>query len=1825
MSHKDSRPSRSTFNRSSRTTSERGRPLRLESLETRVLLTINAPFINGTGTLTINAPDTPDVVSVIEATPGVVTVSIQSEGDTLQQGFNRDDFTSLKYRGGGGDDQFVNHTDIKVSAFGGEGNDVLVGGSDKDELRGEGGNDVLVGGGGNDLLIGASGDDVLQGEQGVDKLLGGDGNDRLEGGDQDDTLRGGNGSDTLIGGDGADRVDGDAGDDTIEGGAGDDTLYGHGGEDDIRGGGGNDRLDGGDDDDQLFAEAGRNTLIGGAGNDLLFGADEADELRGDGGDDVLIGGGGNDVLDGDDGNDTLGGGLGDDTISGHAGQDVLHGGGGNDTLSGGDGDDQLFASTGRNTLLGGEGNDILTGADGADVLKGNNGDDVLIGGWGNDQLDGDAGDDQLDGGAGDDTLAGHAGEDVLRGGEGDDTLSGGDENDQLFADAGRNTLLGGAGDDALTGADGSDVLKGDVGDDILIGAGGDDRLEGGAGNDVLDGGSGNDLLASHEGDDILHGGTGNDTLYGGADNDQLFADAGQGVLFGGGGDDVLTGADGADILRGNDGDDLLIGHGGDDLLEGNEGNDRLIGGEGDDTLEGAEGNDLLKGGLGDDTLVGGDGNDQLLVEGGRNTLLGGAGDDILTGANEADTLRGGPGADRLTARGGNDRLFGDSGNDLLLGGSGDDTLEGGDDNDSLKGGHGDDLLLGGGGDDVLRVDSGKNTLHGGDGDDILTGAGDDDTLRGDAGVDRLSGRGGNDKLFGDAGNDLLLGGAGDDVLEGGLDNDSLKGGVDDDLLNGGNGDDFLQVDGGNNTLIGGIGDDTLMAAAGVDTLRGGEGADRLTGGAGDDDLDGEQGADELLGGDGHDSLKGNSGNDMLDGGAGDDILLGHGGDDTLLGGTGDDILLGDEGNDYLAGEAGADTLRGNAGNDHLAGGEGNDRLFGGSGNDVLLAGEGVDQLQGEAGSDALVGGAGDDHLQSGEGNDILIGGEGRDWAFGDLGDDILIGGTTLYDENFDALDNLLARWSSGEDYAQRVMDIESSESHIHFESLATVFDDHITDELLGSSGDDYFMVTGSAGVYDPLGLHSGHDQDHSTPGGHHHSSHSGHHHSSTPILAEPPPIEGFALIDALDDVRDRTLQEVLSTHIPHADDPVKRREHISLFQLVRYQDVTHTAVASGDWSDSAIWANGVIPTQDARVLVPIGVEVTVDGVLNDPVFSIRVDGTLNYATNVDTELRVDTMIVSPTGRLEIGSAVNPVLPDVTARLRFTDTGAIDRQWDPFGVSRGLITHGSVEMHGADVTSRVALAASAEAGATTLTLSQAPTGWRVGDQIVIAGAHAGEEEVRTIQAISGETVQIAALSNDHTPFDQSLEIHVGNLTRSIVIDSEATQVARIGHTMFMHNRDVNLSNVAFENLGRTDKSQQVNDADVDANWMLSPGTGVNGRARYAVHFHRNGGSDDGNPATVSGSAVIGGPGWGFVNHSSNVNITDNVAYGVNGAAFVAEAGDEVGLFQGNLAIATTGVNEKLDARHHLQDFGQTGDGYWFQGAGVKVVDNVSAGADGNGFVYYTLGLIEKGVTRVFDATNLYDPTLGNADGTIGVNHVPIAQFTGNVAYASKVGLTVRYHLRDAAHTVGSVLQDSTFWNNTTGIDLPYSHNTTLRNMKVLHELSNLPENGVVGNDVTRDINYENLTVSGYNRGITVARAGDSIVDGGTFSNRYDIVIRPPTSNNRYVNVTGDIQFDALPEEILGASHARVTPHFDDVPVKGLGVEHLFNNNTMVLNFGENVNREIFFSAQNPSAIPFPEAKPHIPTEYVGLTSQQLLDQFGKAIGGKLTASPFIMLE
>ena len=135
-------------------------------------------------------------------------------------------------------------------------------------------------------------------------------------------------------------------------------------------------------------------------------------------------------------------------------------------------------------------------------------------------------------------------------------------------------------------------------------------------------------------------------------------------------------------------------------------------------------------------------------------------------------------------------------------------------------------------------------------------------------------------------------------------------------------------------------------------------------------------------------------------------------------------------------------------------------FFAGNGNDILNA-------SGSSANNVLVGGAGKDRLIGGRGRDILIGGSGPSTLQAGSGGDILIGGTTAYDNNAAALAALLAEWGRTDmTYGQRMANLLNGGglNGSYLLNTSTVQADSSTNYLYGGAGLDWYF----AGVLDLL-------------------------------------------------------------------------------------------------------------------------------------------------------------------------------------------------------------------------------------------------------------------------------------------------------------------------------------------------------------------------------------------------------------------------------------------------------------------------------------------------------------------------------------------------------------------------------------------------------------------------------------------------------------------------------------------------------------------------------------------------------------------------------------
>ncbi len=595
------------------------------------------------------------------------------------------------------------------------------------------------GGAGDDILLGNGSDNLLDGGPGADRLFAGSGNDQLYGGRGADVLFGELGDDTYV-------FLPEWGADTIVDGSGPFN-------------GSADRVDLSRLTESLLVEirVGNWTVRDTSGNSLFHSGavieqlelgHAADEIR------LLADGAAFSVLPG-----SVDGGDGEDLLN-YSGNPLVDGvpvwGPSGTGYSSSVSVNLLGTSTGIGTttdfehVVGGSGGDLIIGNQGDNRIWSGPDDDSIFALDGNDLLDGGSGSiiggNFLDGGAGDDT---YQFDDVtaaatISDSAGIDTLDFSGITTSLSVSFGAASTVANWGSSTVSVSPPSmELILGGSGDDTfsLLGSAvlpADGLIDGGDGINSLDYSayatginvnlSDVDLSPSSTVPFIRAlSATGVDSLaniqnvLGTAHDDVIVGDDGDNLIDAGVGDDRVFGRKGLDTLMGGPGVNWLFGDGGNDvyLIDPTVAADHLVedegwvaGGQvssgGSDTVDLRHWTtgitvDLLTassqlGGLvrlkSKDGADEGQGNFENVLGSATavNVLTGNDADNLLVGGSLNDTITGGKGDDLLAGNGGIDSLDGGDGNDVILGGDGGDMLDGGIGRDILVGGDGLDTI-----------------------------------------------------------------------------------------------------------------------------------------------------------------------------------------------------------------------------------------------------------------------------------------------------------------------------------------------------------------------------------------------------------------------------------------------------------------------------------------------------------------------------------------------------------------------------------------------------------------------------------------------------------------------------------------------------------------------------------------------------------------------------------------------------------------------------------------------------------------------------------------------------------------------------------------------------------------------------------------------------------------------------------------------------------------------------------------------------------------------------------------------------------------------------
>jgi G8 domain len=408
----------------------------------------------------------------------------------------------------------------------------------------------------------------------------------------------------------------------------------------------------------------------------------------------------------------------------------------------------------------------------------------------------------------------------------------------------------------------------------------------------------------------------------------------------------------------------------------------------------------------------------------------------------------------------------------------------------------------------------------------------------------------------------------------------------------------------------------------------------------------------------------------------------------------------------------------------------------------------------------------------------------------------------------------------------------------------------------------------------------------------------------------------------------------------------------AVFLVSGFAAVESAQAKATRWSDRATWPNKKVPVAGDKVDIASGKEVILD--VSPPALGgLTINGKLSFADKSDLELTTEWIMVH--GELAVGTEAAPFTHKATITL--TDN-VKDEQMMGMGDRGIMLAGGTLNLHGGQTNTWTKLAATANAGATSIQVLNAAQ-WKAGDEIVLASTdfNPRQAERRTIAAINGNAITLdKPLEYMHfgkITYGVDERGEVGLLTRNIKIQAspDAEQSFFGGHIMAMVTSHMYVEGVELNRMGQ--------------NLQL---------ARYPIHWHLVG---DANGQYIKNASIHDTYNRCVTVHGTNyVHVENNVTYNIVGHCFFLEDGIEHGNeFVHNLAIqikchtskpcVPTNLGPSGEASYSYENRqagrqnGQqskdvllpsdnTVSAFWITNPDNTYRDNVAAGSDENGF-------------------------------------------------------------------------------------------------------------------------------------------------------------------------------------------------------------------------------------------------------------------------------------
>lgn len=372
------------------------------------------------------------------------------------------------------------------------------------------------------------------------------------------------------------------------------------------------------------------------------------------------------------------------------------------------------------------------------------------------------------------------------------------------------------------------------------------------------------------------------------------------------------------------------------------------------------------------------------------------------------------------------------------------------------------------------------------------------------------------------------------------------------------------------------------------------------------------------------------------------------------------------------------------------------------------------------------------------------------------------------------------------------------------------------------------------------------------------------------------------------------------------------------------------SMRDGRWSDPGVWSTGRTPRKRQKATVRHAVTfdpraARVRGL------TVQRGGKLTFTPNASHTLKTNKNLVLK-GRL----TMKPATPSDTHVVRFV--GVKEHRFKGGGFK---ILNSDVGLWAVGKRAKLDVAGAAKtawtragplsAGATTLTLEEAPSGWRAGDELAISptlppgsSSHLAFDEAKVV-SVSGSTVTIdRPLSHAHPVVNGLWGAEVLNLTRNVRIEGTPN-----GKSHILLMKGVPKQNISYAAIRWMGPRKKGSDPQVEA--------GVPGR--YGLHFHATKGSARG--SLVAGTVVRDTDAHAYVPHETHgLTFRDTISYNTADTAYWYDPGPGP-----NELVIERAVAAKVRAIPSFRGFTLTGF-HLAQGQGNEIKRSVAVGVQGN---------------------------------------------------------------------------------------------------------------------------------------------------------------------------------------------------------------------------------------------------------------------------------------